>query len=116
MIQSACESRDDQLGEAANEYFEAIARGERPSIADYASRYPDIAEDIRRVFPALALVGDSTAGDARPVHIVDGADRASNSPALRTKPVPPPRWTTRTSLRSTPSAASVASITTQCSS
>jgi serine/threonine protein kinase/WD40 repeat protein len=74
MIQSVCESRDDQLGQAANEYFEAIARGETPSIAEYAERYPEIAEDIRRVFPALALVGDSTSGEARQTPFADAAD------------------------------------------
>jgi eukaryotic-like serine/threonine-protein kinase len=64
MIQQTSEAREDLLGRVANEFFEAAARGERPSIEAYADRFPEIAEDVRRVFPALALVGDSTAGSA----------------------------------------------------
>jgi eukaryotic-like serine/threonine-protein kinase len=62
MIQQTSEAREDLLGRVANEFFEAAARGEQPSIEEYARRYPEIADDVRRVFPALALVGDSTTG------------------------------------------------------
>jgi WD40 repeat protein/serine/threonine protein kinase len=64
MIQTAGELRDDLLGQVANQFFEAFARGERPSVEDFARRYPEIADDILRVFPALVLVGESTAGSA----------------------------------------------------
>src|SRR5690606_35203126 len=54
-------SEDLLLGEAANEYFSAAARGERPSLEEYSQRYPQIASLIGEVFPVLALVGDSAA-------------------------------------------------------
>lgn len=60
MVQTSAGLHDDLLGQAANEYFEALARGERPSIDDFVRRYPDIADDVRRVFPALAVVGESS--------------------------------------------------------
>jgi serine/threonine protein kinase/tetratricopeptide (TPR) repeat protein len=49
-------------GQAANEEFEAVARGETPSIDDYSRRYPEIAEEIACVLPALAAVGVSRPG------------------------------------------------------
>jgi serine/threonine protein kinase/WD40 repeat protein len=54
-------SAADQIAEAANDFFAAIARGETPSITAYCERYPAIAEHIRRAFPALLLVGDRSA-------------------------------------------------------
>ncbi len=53
------EARESLLGRVGEEYFSAIERGERPSLSNYAERYPEIAEDILAVFPALALVGNS---------------------------------------------------------
>lgn len=48
---------EELIGQAANEFFAAIGRGEQPSISEFAARYPAIAEHIRRAFPALLLVG-----------------------------------------------------------
>ena len=64
---SADSSHEELIGQAAGEFFEALSRGERPSIDEFAVRYPDIAEHIRRTFPALLVVGDmstdETSGD-----------------------------------------------------
>ena len=64
---SVAASTAELVGQAANEFFEAMSRGERPNVAEFADRYPDIAEHIRRTFPALLLVGDAstdeTSGD-----------------------------------------------------
>ena len=40
-------SVESLLGQAANEYSERLACGESPEIAEYAERYPQIAELIR---------------------------------------------------------------------
>ena len=48
------------LGQVANEYSERLARGESPSIEEYAGRHPQIAELIREVFPALGLLRDAS--------------------------------------------------------
>lgn len=47
-----------RIGQAANEFFGAVSRGEMPSITEFAGRYPDISEHIRSTFPALLLVGN----------------------------------------------------------
>lgn len=54
------DSADLILGEVAGEFFERLARGERPQIEEYARKYPELAEQIRRVIPALELVGSSS--------------------------------------------------------
>ncbi len=53
-------STAELVGQAANEFFEALSRGEKPNVAEFADRYPDIAEHIHRTFPALLLVGDAS--------------------------------------------------------
>jgi WD40 repeat protein/serine/threonine protein kinase len=42
--------------ELAEEFLERYRRGERPSLKEYADRHPDLAADIRDVFPAMALM------------------------------------------------------------
>src|SRR5262249_15916834 len=48
----------DPVDALAEEFLERRRRGERPTIADYAARYPDLADQIRACFPALLLVED----------------------------------------------------------
>lgn len=67
-------SAADQIAEAANDFFAAIARGEQPSITAYCERYPAIAEHIRRAFPALLLVGDRSADRSTNAHSPLGED------------------------------------------
>ena len=40
----------------AEEFAERLRRGEHPSLTEYVERYPEHADDIRELFPALALV------------------------------------------------------------
>jgi serine/threonine protein kinase/WD40 repeat protein len=40
----------------AEEFAERLRRGEHPSLTEYAERYPELADDIRELFPALVLV------------------------------------------------------------
>jgi WD40 repeat protein/serine/threonine protein kinase len=42
----------------AEEFVARKRRGEKPSIPEYAARYPDLAEEIRELFPALLMVED----------------------------------------------------------
>ena len=48
------------LGEIANEFSTRLANGESPSIEEYAHKYPQIAQMIREVFPALSLLKDNS--------------------------------------------------------
>ncbi len=40
----------------AEEFAARLRRGEHPSLNEYIERYPELADDIRDLFPALALV------------------------------------------------------------
>src|SRR5262249_54832558 len=47
------DSEADPLAPLAEEFAERYRRGERPSLTEYAQKYPAQAERIRRLFPAL---------------------------------------------------------------
>jgi len=47
---------DALLKELVEEYLVRLRRGERPSIAEYARRHPELAEQINEMFPTLGLV------------------------------------------------------------
>ncbi len=40
----------------AEEFVERFRRGERPSLSEYAARYPEHAEEIHKLFPALVVM------------------------------------------------------------
>jgi serine/threonine protein kinase/WD40 repeat protein len=48
------------------EFAERYRRGERPSLQEYLERYPALADDIRDLFPALAVVEQAEADRPRP--------------------------------------------------
>jgi serine/threonine protein kinase/predicted Zn-dependent protease len=49
-------SGPDLFNEVAHEFAERYRRGERPSLTEYAQRYPELAAEIRDLFPALMIV------------------------------------------------------------
>jgi serine/threonine protein kinase len=53
---SAPPSERDPLDILAEEYVERFRRGERPTVAEYARRHPELAGRIRELFPALILM------------------------------------------------------------
>ena len=46
------------IEDLAEEFLERSRRGERPSLEEYAARFPDLAAEIREFFPVLGLVED----------------------------------------------------------
>lgn len=70
-------SRAEILGRIADEYYFELNRGNRPDIEQYAKQYPDLADVIRQVLPALGLLEDS--------HYDDLADRAALNSLSRQK-------------------------------
>src|SRR5262249_22812787 len=42
----------------AEEFVARHRRGEKPSVSEYAERFPALADEIRDLFPALALMED----------------------------------------------------------
>src|SRR5262249_39209349 len=51
-------SQQNQVEALAEEFLERRRQGERPTIAEYAAKYPELADEIRACFPALLLVED----------------------------------------------------------
>src|SRR5262249_6332233 len=52
MSQSKSE-QDVLLNRLAEEFAARYRRGERPALTEYVARYPELADDIRDLFPAL---------------------------------------------------------------
>jgi hypothetical protein len=48
--------RDDLLDRLVEEFAARLRRGERPALKEYAARYPDLADEIRELFPAMVEV------------------------------------------------------------
>ncbi len=46
----------DLLDQLAEEFAERFRRGERPALKEYTDRYPDLADEIRDLFPAMVRV------------------------------------------------------------
>lgn len=51
----------DRIGAIADEFTEALHRGERPDVEAYARRYPDFADVLRDVLPTLQALGEAPA-------------------------------------------------------
>ncbi len=49
-------SLEARLGQVADEFTDRINRGERPVVEDYARRYPELADILRQVLPALQVL------------------------------------------------------------
>ena len=60
---TAATDHESLVTEVADLFTDEIKQGRRPRIEEYAQRYPQIAGVIRQVFPALALL-DQTSGVA----------------------------------------------------
>jgi serine/threonine-protein kinase len=49
-------SDQDQIGALAEEYLAAHRQGLKPSVESYAAAHPKLADEIRRLFPALLMM------------------------------------------------------------
>src|SRR4051794_34694604 len=62
---SSSESRRyDLLDELVEEFAARFQRGERPTLQEYLDRYPDLADDLRELFPAVVEIQQAE-GDRR---------------------------------------------------
>src|SRR5881398_3116446 len=57
-------SSADPFGEIADEFVEAFRQGKRPSVEEFARRYPGHAAEIRDMLPALVLMEKAKSDDA----------------------------------------------------
>jgi serine/threonine protein kinase/tetratricopeptide (TPR) repeat protein len=66
---STSQSRSGVVLDLAEEFLERYRQGQRPSLKEYIDRHPALADEIREVFPAMAmmeriaLADESLAGD-----------------------------------------------------
>lgn len=65
-------SAEALMGQIIDEFLERQQRGERPALEEYAQRYPQFADMLRQLLPALGLLHESAA---------DGPGEASLSAA-----------------------------------
>jgi WD40 repeat protein/serine/threonine protein kinase len=56
----------DPLGQIADEFLEAFRQGKRPSVEEFAQRYPEHADAIRDMLPALLLMEQAKTADDTP--------------------------------------------------
>jgi len=62
---SEANTERDPLELLAAEYMERLRLGQRPSIEDYAAQHPDLAAEIRDLFPTIAVTERLKARQAR---------------------------------------------------
>src|SRR6516165_7123131 len=75
-------STADPLGPIADEFVEAIRQGRRPSVEEFARRYPAHADDLRDVLPALAMMEQAKSAADTPGQRQQ-AKSAAGTPPLR---------------------------------
>ena len=56
MSTSGSESRSGLVLELAEEFLDRYRVGQRPPLREYIERHPDLADEIREVFPAMAMM------------------------------------------------------------
>jgi serine/threonine protein kinase len=49
-------SSTDPVGDIADAFVEAFRQGKRPSVEEFAQRYPEHADELREILPALVLM------------------------------------------------------------
>ena len=57
------ESRSEVVLELAEEFLERYRKGERPALKEYIDRHPELAGEIREVFPAMAMMENIAMAD-----------------------------------------------------
>jgi WD40 repeat protein/serine/threonine protein kinase/tetratricopeptide (TPR) repeat protein len=60
---STSESKSAVVLELAEEFLDRYRRGERPALKEYLDRHPDLAAEIREVFPAMAMMENIALAD-----------------------------------------------------
>src|SRR5262249_50385246 len=55
-------SEPDPLGHLAEDFLKRVRRGEQPALSEYTAAHPELAEQIRELFPALVLLEDVRPG------------------------------------------------------
>ncbi|MCH5376037.1 MAG: serine/threonine-protein kinase, partial [Planctomycetes bacterium] len=68
--------------QVAEEYLQRRRQGERPTVEEYAHRHPELAEEIRELFPTLAMLEDCAPGGAEVCKIAPSEDEPAIAESL----------------------------------
>jgi serine/threonine protein kinase/Tfp pilus assembly protein PilF len=60
---SSAESKSAVVLELAEEFLDRYRRGERPALKEYVAQHPELAAEIREVFPAMAMMENIALAD-----------------------------------------------------
>lgn len=71
------ESRSELVLELAEEFLSRCRMGQRPSLKEYMDRHPELAAEIRQVFPAMAMLENIAIAD-------DSLDEGASKPVVTT--------------------------------
>src|SRR5438270_7134853 len=61
---SSSESKAELVLELAEEFLERYRKGQRPPLREYIDRHPELAAEIKDVFPAMAMMENIALADA----------------------------------------------------
>jgi serine/threonine protein kinase/tetratricopeptide (TPR) repeat protein len=67
------EGQREPVEQLAEEFLERHRRGEQPSVSEYSQKYPDLADEIRDVFPALLVLEEVGPRNVDPLFSGTGA-------------------------------------------
>jgi serine/threonine protein kinase/WD40 repeat protein len=67
MAMSEMRSEIDPVGKLAEAFLARYRRGERPPLSEYTSQYPELADQIRDLFPSLVMLEELGSVDATPI-------------------------------------------------
>jgi eukaryotic-like serine/threonine-protein kinase len=73
------EARSELVLELAEEFLERYRKGERPPLREYIDRHPELAAEIKEVFPAMAMMENIAVADES---MGDSAVKAPQSPEV----------------------------------
>src|SRR5436305_15056351 len=60
---SESEARSEVVLELAEEFLERHRRGDRPPLREYIDRHPELAAEIKEVFPAMGMMENIAVAD-----------------------------------------------------
>ncbi len=70
-----------RVAELAEEFVDRHRLGQRPSLREYIERHPELAEEIRDVFPAMAMMENLALDDETPVNAPAACASALRGPS-----------------------------------
>jgi WD40 repeat protein/serine/threonine protein kinase len=77
------ESRSAKVLELAEEFLDHCRRGEQPTLQEYLDRHPELAAEIREVFPAMAMMENIALADESLAGPPTGTEPVGSSASLQ---------------------------------